>query len=127
MEDGACEWTAEDEALIERVAAWVVSRGLASPTAFLLETYRPFGFLGSQMLVMAEPFVELACQAFSRTGPPSEREGLRPVRPTAGNGATPSSACWPGSRKLDARGSRIDSFVKTQRPTIEPDFDDASC
>jgi hypothetical protein len=64
VEDGACEWTAEDEALIERVAAWVVSRGLASPTAFLLETYRPFGFLGSQMLVMAEPFVELACQAF---------------------------------------------------------------
>ncbi|MBN2489325.1 MAG: hypothetical protein JXQ29_00550 [Planctomycetes bacterium] len=54
----------EDEALIERVARWIVERRLAAAAALFLEGYRPLAFLGSQALLLAEPVVELALQAF---------------------------------------------------------------
>jgi hypothetical protein len=43
--------------LIEKVAAAVVAKGMATPAIFLLESSKPLSFLGSQALHFLEPFV----------------------------------------------------------------------
>lgn len=48
-------WTEEE--LIERLANWITRRGLVTPAIFLLETNKPFTFLGSQLLLMVQPFL----------------------------------------------------------------------
>ena len=48
----------ERRQLVERVADEVVSRGLAAPAIFLLESAKPFSFLGSQALVFLSPIVK---------------------------------------------------------------------
>ncbi|MCR5660876.1 MAG: hypothetical protein K6G50_01975 [bacterium] len=51
---------AEDEAALQlcaRLADWAVSRRLTAPFVFLLESGRPFAFLGSQAMAFFEPMV----------------------------------------------------------------------
>ncbi len=43
--------------LIERAAAWVVDKGLATPVVFLLEMHKPVAPLGSMMMLGAMPFL----------------------------------------------------------------------
>ena len=55
--------TAEDFALLERVADAVVKRGMAAPATVFLESLGPMNFLGSQALYFLTPIVEWAFQA----------------------------------------------------------------
>lgn len=43
--------------LVERIASTLEHWGLATPTAFFLEWSRPLAFVGSQFLLLAEPFL----------------------------------------------------------------------
>lgn len=54
--------SAEDLALMERVAAAVVKRGMAAPATVFLESMGPMNFLGSQALHFLAPIVECALQ-----------------------------------------------------------------
>jgi hypothetical protein len=60
---GAELFTAEDLALLERVADAVVKRGMAAPATVFLESLGPMNFLGSQALYFLTPIVEWAFQA----------------------------------------------------------------
>lgn len=44
--------------LIEKLSREVVERGLTAPAIFLLESFKPFSFIGSQMLIFFEPIVQ---------------------------------------------------------------------
>ncbi len=49
--------TPEDEALLDRIATEVVRRRLEVPAIFLLETFKPLEFVGSQLLYFFQPLV----------------------------------------------------------------------
>ena len=49
----------EDVALLERVAATVVERGMATPAILFLESVGPMNFLGSQALHFFTPILEV--------------------------------------------------------------------
>ena len=49
--------TGQEEKLIERLADWIARWGLTTPAIFLLETSKPFSFLGSQMAWMVQPLL----------------------------------------------------------------------
>ena len=49
----------EDLALLERVAATVVERGMATPAILFLESVGPMNFLGSQALHFFTPILEV--------------------------------------------------------------------
>ena len=49
----------EDLALLERVAAVVVERGMATPAILFLESVGPMNFLGSQALHFFTPLLEV--------------------------------------------------------------------
>jgi hypothetical protein len=51
--------TAEDEALLERVAEAVVRRRMATPTVLFLESAGPMNFLGSQALHFLTPVLDV--------------------------------------------------------------------
>lgn len=51
--------TPEEEALAEKLARFVVRRRMATPALMVLETGRPFNFLGSQFLTFLSPFLTL--------------------------------------------------------------------
>jgi hypothetical protein len=53
--------TAEDVALLEKIAAGIVHRGMADPAVLFLESLGPLNFLGSQVLHGLAPFLELVC------------------------------------------------------------------
>lgn len=53
-------FSVEDLALLERVAAAVVQRGMATPATLFLESVGPMNFLGSQALHFLTPILELA-------------------------------------------------------------------
>ena len=53
---------AEQRALLEKLANWLVRRQLTAPAILFLETGKPLNFLGSQLLLAFSPFV----QAFFR-------------------------------------------------------------
>ncbi len=55
--------TAEDVALLERVATIIVKRGMAAPATVFLESMGPMNFLGSQALHFLTPILELAFNA----------------------------------------------------------------
>jgi hypothetical protein len=55
--------TAEDLALLEKVAATVVARGMAGPAVLFLESAGPMNFLGSQALHFLTPILDLACES----------------------------------------------------------------
>ncbi len=48
----------EDQALIDAVAEKVVSKHLSVPAIFFLESSKPLAFLGGQLLIFLEPFVQ---------------------------------------------------------------------
>lgn len=48
----------EGEKILRRVADEIVSRRLTVPAIFLLESARPLSFVGSQAMIMLEPFVQ---------------------------------------------------------------------
>ena len=49
----------EEEMLADRVAAFVVRRQVSAPALMVLETGRPFNFIGSQFLAFLSPFLTL--------------------------------------------------------------------
>ncbi len=57
-----------DAELLDAVAKRIVNMRLAVPAVFFLESTKPLSFLGSQLLVFLEPFVQafLSTQAYSR-------------------------------------------------------------
>lgn len=52
----------EDLALLDRIAAATVRRGLAAPALLFLETLAPLSFLGSQALHSAHPLLDLVAR-----------------------------------------------------------------
>jgi aminoglycoside phosphotransferase len=42
---------------VERLARWLVDRGLATPAVLYLELHKPLAHLGSQALIAASPLV----------------------------------------------------------------------
>jgi len=44
--------------LLGKIAEEVVNRGLITPAIMFLETMKPLSFIGSQIMVMANPFVQ---------------------------------------------------------------------
>jgi hypothetical protein len=56
-------FTAEDLALLERVAGAVVTRGMTAPATVFLESLGPMNFLGSQALYFLTPIIEWAFNA----------------------------------------------------------------
>ena len=43
--------------LVDKLASALERRGLATPAAFFLELNRPLSFVGSQLLLLAQPFL----------------------------------------------------------------------
>ena len=43
---------------LEKVATWIVRRGLTTPAILFLETGKPLNFLGSQLLIGFSPFIQ---------------------------------------------------------------------
>jgi hypothetical protein len=48
----------EDEMLIHKVAERIVRMRMTVPAIFFLESSKPLAFLGSQLLIFLEPFVQ---------------------------------------------------------------------
>jgi hypothetical protein len=55
---GDREFGPEDEALIAKVAERVARMRLTVPAIFMLESSKPLAFLGGQLLIFLEPFVQ---------------------------------------------------------------------
>ena len=55
--------TADEQVLLEKVAATVVNRQMAGPAVLFLESAGPMNFLGSQALQFLAPILDLACDA----------------------------------------------------------------
>ncbi len=53
------ELPAADLAMLDELADAIVRRHLATPALFFLESMRPLGFVGSQMMVFLRPVVAL--------------------------------------------------------------------
>jgi hypothetical protein len=49
----------EDLAMLDELAEAIVRRRLGTPALFFLESMRPLGFVGSQMMVFLRPLVAL--------------------------------------------------------------------
>jgi len=59
VEPAGAPLSAEDAALLERVAAAVVERGMAVPAMVFLESVGPMNFLGSQALHFFTPILDV--------------------------------------------------------------------
>jgi len=59
--DAERPFTAEELALLDRIAGSIVQRRLSGPALLLLESAGPMNFLGSQALHMLTPILNLAC------------------------------------------------------------------
>ncbi|MFO0773804.1 MAG: hypothetical protein U0172_03955 [Nitrospiraceae bacterium] len=55
--------SAEDLALLERLAESVVRRGLTAPATVFLESVGPLNFLGSQVMYGLAPLLNCACDS----------------------------------------------------------------
>ncbi len=79
QEEPPADWTAAmaprpatlaavDDALLRRVAAAIVGRGLAAPAVLWLDSLRPLSFLGSQAMHFLTPLARLVASgdAFGR-------------------------------------------------------------
>ena len=51
-------FTEEDNELVEEVAKKIVNMRLTVPAIFLLESSKPLAFLGGQLLIFLEPFIQ---------------------------------------------------------------------
>ena len=56
-------YSAEDEALLDRIAAATVRWGMAVPAIFMLESSKPLSFVGSQFLHFLSPIVHTVLDA----------------------------------------------------------------
>jgi hypothetical protein len=50
---------ADDLAMLDELADAIIRRRLGTPALFFLESLRPLGFVGSQMMVFLRPIVSL--------------------------------------------------------------------
>jgi hypothetical protein len=55
--------TADDQALLDKVATAIVNRRMAGPAVLFLESAGPMNFLGSQALHFLAPILDFACDA----------------------------------------------------------------
>lgn len=55
------QYSAEDDALLRKIAGLIVKRGMAAPALLFLESVGPLNFLGSQVLHGLKPFLDLVC------------------------------------------------------------------
>jgi hypothetical protein len=55
----------EDAALLDRMAAWLAERRLATPAILFLESVKPLNFVGSQMMFFFEPVVRAVIEGGS--------------------------------------------------------------
>jgi hypothetical protein len=53
----------EDQALLDRLAAWIVARRLETPAVLFLESVRPMSFVGAQAMFFLEPFARAVFNA----------------------------------------------------------------
>ena len=53
----------EDQALLDRLAAWVSARRLETPAVLFLESVRPMSFVGAQAMYFLEPFARAVFNA----------------------------------------------------------------
>lgn len=53
--------SADEQALLEKVAMALVSRRMAEPAVLFLESAGPMNFLGSQTLHFLAPILDMAC------------------------------------------------------------------
>lgn len=51
--------TEQDLAMLDELADAIVRRHLATPALFFLESMRPLGFVGSQLMLVLRPIVQL--------------------------------------------------------------------
>ncbi len=51
------DFSAEDRALLARLADAIVARRMGGPAILFLETVQPLNYMGSQALVFLEPFI----------------------------------------------------------------------
>ncbi|MEZ7891957.1 MAG: hypothetical protein QMC67_09420 [Candidatus Wallbacteria bacterium] len=51
--------TAEDEVLLNKLANFIVKRGMTAPAILFLESSKPLSFVGSQFLVALGPLVKI--------------------------------------------------------------------
>ncbi len=49
-----------DLAILDELAGAIVRRGLGTPALFFLESMRPLGFVGSQLMLVLRPVVAIA-------------------------------------------------------------------
>jgi hypothetical protein len=68
---------AEDQAIIDRLAQAIVSRGLTAPALLLLECARPLNYVSGQFMRLIAPFAELLFdqQQYARLASFLERRG----------------------------------------------------
>jgi hypothetical protein len=52
------EFTEEDEKLLAKLAERVVRMRMTAPAVFFLESSKPLAFLGGQLLIFLEPFIQ---------------------------------------------------------------------
>lgn len=55
----ASDFSAEDIALLEKIAGVIVKRGMAIPAVLFLESLGPMSFLGSQIVHGLKPFLDV--------------------------------------------------------------------
>ena len=56
-QDSHSGFSAEDEALLDRVARYIVARHMTTPAVLFLESMRPLNFVGSQAMVFLRPIL----------------------------------------------------------------------
>lgn len=56
----------EDARLVHELAHAVAERGLVAPAIFVIEMFKPFGVLGSQLLLLIEPLLAPQARLKSR-------------------------------------------------------------
>ena len=49
----------DDDKLLDELADAIVARHMATPALFFLESMRPLGFVGSQMMIVLRPIVQM--------------------------------------------------------------------
>jgi len=54
-EDTSKKPTSEEQELIDKFALWVAKRGLTVPAIMALESSKPLNWIGSQLMLVAEP------------------------------------------------------------------------
>jgi hypothetical protein len=52
--------SADDLAMLDELADAIVRRRLGTPALFFLESMRPLGFIGSQLMIVLRPLVAVA-------------------------------------------------------------------